>query len=107
MQTIPFGSQQVDTLIQNGRVTLHLPDTGALTLTLHSHHRAHGIDHIQAEFDSHLSTITRRGADLFATIATNRGVYRLDGHGGAARVYPHQLLAARTIRTAKDYRHVH
>ena len=106
-QEIEFGSRDIDTLLTQGAVPFELPGHAPVTLTLHNHQQQFGGDRISVAHGETLSTITRRGDNVFATIALPTGSFRLESHGNVSRVYPHRTLAQRANLYEVDYRHVH
>ena len=104
--TMAFGSNDLNDLIARGSTLLPLPDTSPLELRLVSVVNRHGIEQIRAEHQGMVSTITRRGDKFFATVSSPRDSYRIEGGLSQSLVFPHRLLAQRTIRHATDYRYV-
>ena len=105
--TMKFGTNELDDLIQQGSTVLPLPDSTPIELRLVSVVQRHGVDHIKAEYQGLVSTITRRGDTFYATVASPFDSYRIQGGSTEAQVFPHRLLAQRTIRSHTDYRYVH
>ena len=106
-QTVAFGAAEIDQLIVRGEVDFALPGHARITLQLLGLTEKHGMQHIRAKALDNVTTITRRGHTFFATLALPTGSFRLEGQGASAQIYPHQLIAARSIRHEADYRHVH
>ena len=106
--TIAFGHAELDTLVTTGTATVSIPGHADIDLHLTRHHRRHGMQHISATHAGLISTFTRRGERFFATLATPFESYRLESTDrGDSRIIPQRLLAARTIRHEKDFRHAH
>ena len=104
--TMAFGTNDLNDLIARGSTLLPLPDTSPLEIRLVSVVMRHGIEQIKAEHQGMVSTITRRGDKFFATVSSPRDSYRIEGGLSQSQVFPHRLLAQRTIRHALDYRYV-
>lgn len=106
--TIAFGHAELDTLVTTGTATVSIPGHADIDLHLTRHYSRHGMQHISASHAGLISTFTRRGERFFATLATPFESYRLEStDGGDSRIIPQRLLAARTIRHEKDFRHAH
>jgi hypothetical protein len=98
----------IDTLIASGALALDLPDGTQTTLTLTRVKRQFGTDHLLAESDGYAATITRRGKQFFAAVATQNGSFRIESTSrGGSQIFPHQLIAQRRIQHEADYRHAH
>jgi hypothetical protein len=103
---VAFGLPQLNSLMTDGQAELSLPGIAPMMLTLVKHNKDFGVDRLSVRHADAISTITRRGDQFFATLALPQGGYRMDGWGNTSRLYPHQILAQRTLRHEVDYRHV-
>ncbi len=97
----------IDALIASGTLAVDLPDGTHTTLTLTRVKQQFGTDHVLAEADGYVATISRRGKQFFATVATQNGSFRIEGSAQGSQIFPHQLIAQRRIQHEADYRHAH
>jgi hypothetical protein len=104
--TMAFGTNDLNDLIAKGSTLIPLPGSTPIELRLVSVIERHGIEQIKAEHQGLVSTITRRGDRFFATVSSPSDSYRIEGSMHQAQVFPHRLLAQRTIRHQTDYRYV-
>ncbi len=105
--TIEFGLAELDALAATGTATVQIPGHADIELTLTRHETRHGMALFSASHAGLISTFTRRGPRFFGTLATPHESYRLESSGQGSRIIAHRLLAARTIRHEKDFRHAH
>ncbi len=108
-QQTTFGQAEIQALLQAGAATVYLPDGQLLHLhTSHTRDLAGDGHVITAAAAGLVSTITTRGNLFFATLATPRGVYRLQNlpHSNTqASVTAHRALDQRTMQTPRDFAH--
>jgi hypothetical protein len=104
--TMAFGTNDLNDLIAKGSTLIPLPGNTPIELRLVSVTERYGIEQIKAEHQGLVSTITRRGDKFFATVSSTSDSYRIEGGLHQAHVFPHRLLAQRTIRHQTDYRYV-
>ena len=104
-QSVKFTTHNLHELVTSGHTLFSLPGKADARLTLIGHQSTQGMEHIQADINGNIATITRRGELFFATIALATGSYRMEGGTDHSRLYPHQQIAARTIQHNADFRY--
>ena len=96
--TSPVTRDDLNTLMQNGRVEVTLPNQRTITLTTHAIKQQHGSTVVTAASASLLSTFTLRGQHMLGTLATQEGVYRITN----SQAWSHKQLNYR-LTESRDF----
>ena len=101
---IDFDHRSLTRLIATGHLVLDHPEGGELVVSLVSQRSANGVQTLAVRSDGYPGTITARGDNFFATLATDRGVYAIEYRHGSSQLIDQRQLDLRITRP--DYQHV-
>jgi hypothetical protein len=101
---IDFDHHALTRLIEKGQLVLDHPEGGDLVVSLVSQQTVNGVRTLAVRSDGYPGTITARGNNFFATLATHRGVYAIEHRHGTSQLIDHRQLDLRITRP--DYQHV-
>lgn len=95
----------VERLLKEGRLRLPHPAGGTLDVVVDGVPRPlPGGRQITVRSDGLPGLVSQRGPRLLITLATARGSYRLESHGGEIALLDQQVLDWRTWQRSEDYR---